>query len=312
MIPVTSWSDYASRAPLVAVVGMMGEWMTIYACLQQAVKNFDYVIVCGDGVSEKAKEMFDRFISDHSEQVRSRIHFVEMDTIDPWPWVAMARPGVKYDNVGQVPLKSWSKAGFKRFNYARAIFPNSILCSLHADVIVFDDTGIRIRSRMMAIDDPFFDSEWYSMVTMNDRNKINSILSEDSGPGNHKGHPALRQRTTYDYPGDWGLMSIYASSMLSVGPDPGGHEAECLYPWSRKTQCEKKGCDTSVPHAVHLEWLRDSCRDRDFSKTAWKIIERSWVEENDSPLGERLRVIDNVYFPVKFQLDEHSVLRISE
>lgn len=311
MVPVVEWSDYASQIPLVAVVGMMGEWMTIYACLQQAIKNFDYVIVCGDGVSDKAKEMLDRFISDHGEQVKNRVNFIEMDKVDPWPWVAMARPGVKYESLDQVPMKSWSKAGFKRFNYARSIFPNSILCSLHSDVIVFDDTGERIRKRMMSIENPFFDSEWYSMVTMNDRTKITSILSEDSGPGNHKGHPALKQRTTYDYPGDWGLMSIYASSMLSVGPDPCGHEAECLHPWSIKTQCEKKGCDTSVPHAVHFEWLRDSCKDKDFSKTAWKIIERKWVEENDSLLGDRLRVIDSVYFPVKFQLDDQSVLRIT-
>jgi len=311
MVPVTPWSEYSSRIPLVAVIGLMGEWMTIYACLQQAIKNFEYVIVCGDGVTPKAKEMFEKFMSDYSSQVQGRVQFIEMDAIDPWPWVAMARPGVTYSKISDIPMKSWSKAGFKRFNYARAVMPNSILCSLHSDVIVFDDTGKRVRERMMGIKDPFFDSEWYSMVTMNDRTKINSILSEDSGPGNHKGHPALRQRTTYDYPGDWGLMSIYASSMLSVGPDPGGHEAECLYPWSRVTQCEKKGCDTSVPHAVHLEWLRDSCRDRDFTPTAWKIIQRNWVEENDSELGDRLSVIDNVYFPVDFALDSNNVLRIS-
>jgi len=312
MIPIAAWSDYALRIPLVAVIGLMGEWMTIYACLQQAIKNFDYLIICGDGVTEKSKEMIERFMVDYGEKAKGRIQFVEMNDVDPWPWVAMARPGVTYESIDNVPIKSWSKAGFKRFNYARAVFPNSILCSLHADVVVFEDTGERIRSRMSAIDDPFFDSEWYSMVTMNDRSKINSVLSEDSSPGNHKGHPDLKQRTIYDYPGDWGLMSIYASSMLSVGPDPGGHEAECLYPWSRKTQCEKKGCDVSVPHAVHFEWLRDSCRNKDFSKTSWKIVERKWVERNDHQLADKLRIIDEVYFPVSFQLDKSSVLRISE
>lgn len=312
MVDLEPWSSYASRIPLVAVVGMMGEWMTIYACLQQALKNFDYVVVCGDGVSPKAKEMFDRFMSDHSTLASGRVHFVEMDKTDPWPWVAMARPGVEYGSISDIPVKSWSKAGFKRFNYARAIFSNSIMCSLHSDVVLFDGTGDRIRKRMMGINDPFFESEWYSMVAMNDKRTVMSVLSTDSEPGNHKGHPALRQRKTYDYPGDWGLMSMYASSMLSVGPDPGGHEAECLYPWSRKTQCEKKGCDTSVPHAVHFEWLRDSCRDKDFSSVAWKHIDREWIEKNDTDLGNQFHVIDEVYFPVDFRVDENNVLRISE
>lgn len=310
MIPIAPWSVYCNQIPLVAVVGIMGEWMTIYACLQQAIRNFDYIIVCGDGVSSHAKSMLDRFISDYGETAKSKVHFVELGNIDPWPWVAMARPGVRYESLDEVPMKSWSKAGFKRFNYARALFPNSILCSLHSDVIVFDDTGARIRERMSRIEDPFFDSEWFSMVTMHDKNNIISIVSSDSGPENIKKHPDLSQRTIYDYPGDWGLMSIYASSLLSVGPDPQGHEAECLYPWNRKTQCEKKGHDTSVPHAIHLEWLRDSCTNKDFSLYSWKTIKRSWVEENDSSLGSRLKCIDSLFFPVSFNLDNQNILRI--
>jgi hypothetical protein len=311
MVPVMSWSEYCNKIPLVAVIGLMGEWMTIYACLQQAIKNFDYIVICGDGVSPQAKSMVERFISDYGESVKSKIHFIDLGEVDPWPWVAMARPGIKYDQVSEIPMKSWSKAGFKRFNYARALFPNSILCSLHSDVIVFDDTGNRVRERMSNIQDPFFESEWFSMVTMHDKNSVESILSPDSGPGNHKKHPALKQRTTYDYPGDWGLMSIYASSMLSVGPDPGGHEAECLYPWSRRTQCEKKGCDTSDPHAIHLEWIRESCRDRDFSNTSWKIVHRDWIHKNDPNLGDRMGIIDNLYFPVSFEIDNNNILRIT-
>ena len=310
MIPVVPWSTYCNQIPLVAVVGLMGEWMTIYACLQQAIRNFDHVIVCGDGVSAHAKSMLDQFVSDHGETAKSKVHFIELGNIDPWPWVAMARPGARYERLDEVPMKSWSKAGFKRFNYARSLFPNSILCSLHSDVIVFDDTGARIRERISSIQDPFFDSEWFSMVTMHDKNNIISIVSSDSGPGNLKKDPGLMQRTTYDYPGDWGLMSIYASSLLSVGPDPGGHEAECLYPWSRKTQCEKKGHDISVPHAIHLEWLRDSCIGKDFSPYSWKTVKRSWVEENDLELGTRLKAIDDLYFPVKFEIDETHILRI--
>jgi hypothetical protein len=312
MVPIVPWGDYVEKIPTVAVIGLVNEWMTIYACCQQALKNFDQIIVCGDGVSPDAKLMLDKFLSDYSSECKGRFHFIDLGDVDPWPWVSMARPGVEYEDITKIPVKSWSKAGFKRFNYARAIFPNSILCSLHSDVIVFNDTGKRIKERMSQIRDPFFDSEWYSMVTMHDKHNIESILSPDSSPGNHKKHPALRQRTTYDYPGDWGLMSIYASSMLSVGPDPGGHEAECLYPWSRVTQCEKKGCDTSVPHAIHLEWIRDSCLNRSFAQTSWKIVSREWVKKNDQDLGKRLSVIDEVFFPVKFGLDENKTLRIEK
>jgi hypothetical protein len=311
MLEIEPWPIYASRIPLVAVIGLVGEWMTIYACLQQAIKNFDYIIICGDGVSPKAKEMVDRFILDHSS-IKNRIQFLDMDNIDPWPWTVMARPGIKYDSIDKVPIKAPSKACFKRINYAKTMFPNSITCSLHSDIVCFDGTGDRIRKRMIDIQDPFFDSEWYSMVAMNDKKTVMSVLSEDSGPGNHKGHPALRQRKTYDYPGDWGLMSIYASSILTVGPDPIGHETECLYPWSMKTQCEKKGCDTSIPHAIHFEWLRDSCRGKDFSNVAWKHIEREWLDKNDPELGNHLHVIDNVYFPVEFRIDKNNILRISE
>lgn len=310
MIELEKWSSFSRKLPLVAVVGLMGEWMTIYACLQQAIKNFDYVIVVGDGVSPEAKTMFDRFMSDHSQQVQGRVNFVELGDLDPWPWLVMPRPGVEYKRLEDVPIKSWSKAGFKRFNYARAVFPNSILCSLHSDVVVFDDTGSRIRDRMANIEDPFFDSEWFSMVSMQDRTNIEKVIFMDSTPDNIRVDHTLKQRTLYDYPGDWGLMGYYASSMLTVGPDPVGHEAECFYPWSRTTQCEKKGCDMSVPHAVHFEWLRDRYKDMDFGHRAWRIVKRDWIEKNDVELGNRLTVIDNAYFPVKFGLDVDNILRI--
>lgn len=311
MIPVMSWEKYVDQIPLVAVMGLMSEWMTIYAVLQQAVKNFDHILICGDGVTPKTKFMLDKFLHDHKEEA-NKIHFIELGDVDPWPWVVMTRPGVKYESVSDIPVKSPAKATFKRFKYASAAFPNSILCSLHSDIIVFDDTGKRIKERMKNIKDPFFESEWYSMITMHDTQNICSILSEDSSPGNLKGHPALRQRTTYDYPGDWGLMSMYGSSLLSAGPDPGGHETECLYPWSRKTQCEKKGCDTSPPHAIHFEWIKDRCLNKDFSSTSWKIVKRNWLEENDIELFNRIKSIDDLYFPVEFRLDENFILRIKE
>ena len=312
MVNLKSWKEYANEIPLVAVVGLMGEWMTIYACMQQAIKNFDYVIVCGDGITPKAMKMFEKFMSDYSSQVKGRVHLLEMDKIDPWPWVAIARPGVLYEKLEDIPKKSWSKAGFKRFNYARSLFPNSILCSLHSDVIVFDDTGSRIKGRIATIENPFFDSEWFSMVSMYDKHHIAGIVDPISTPGNLVKHSHLRQRTWYDYPGDWGLMGYYASSMLSVGPDPQGSEAECFYPWSKKTQCEKKGFDDSIPHAVHYEWLREKYKDTEHRASEWRTAVLNNGSIDDPELSEKLKTVEDVYFPVKFYLDNSWILRIEE
>jgi hypothetical protein len=310
MIEIEPWSRFSRRLPLVAVVGMMGEWMTIYACLQQAIKNFDYVMIVGDTVTPRAKEMFDRFMSDYDSVARDRVSFIDLGELDPWPWVVMPRPNATYDKLEDVPVKSWSKAGFKRFNYARAIFPNSILCSLHSDVVVFGDTGSRIRDRIAGMENPFFDSEWFSMISMYDDKHIGGIVDPTSSPGNLKKHPEIKQRTWYDYPGDWGLMGYYASSMLSVGPDPQGHEAECFYPWSRKTQCEKKGFDDSVPHAIHYEWLRERYDGTNYKGIEWKIATTTDESFSDPALMEKLQTVKDVYFPVRFYLDENWTLRI--
>jgi hypothetical protein len=162
------------------------------------------------------------------------------------------------------------------------------------------------------MENPFFDSEWFSMVSMYDRYHIAGIVDPQSTPGNLAKHPHLKQRTWYDYPGDWGLMGYYASSMLSVGPDPQGSEAECFYPWSRKTQCEKKGFDDSVPHAVHYEWLRERYNGMNFKKNEWRTAVISEHTFNDQNLVEKLKSVENSYFPVKFYLDEEWNLRIEE
>jgi len=307
------WSSFSKRLPAVAVVGLMGEWMTIYACLQQAIKNFDFVIVVGDGVSEKAEQKFDQFISDHKTLCEGRVSFYDLDELDPWPWLRFTRDKNVPESVEDIPAKCWSKAGFKRFNLARALFPNSLLFSLHSDVVVFSDSRDRMLKRLAEMENPLFDSEWFSMVSAYDFDNVAGILDPSSCPGNLIKHRDLRQRTVYDYPGDWGLMGYYASSLLSVGPDPQGAVAECFYPWNRKTQCEKKGFDTSEPHAVHFEWLRDRNIDKSYRDVLWKTIKISKDAPEDINLISRFNALkEECYFPVSFLLDENGILRIKE
>lgn len=310
MIELEKWEVYSKRLPLIGVIGLVNEWMTIYPCLQQAIKVFDEILVVGDSSTEKAKLYLEKFLSDYSSY-KNKIHFIDLGDIDPWPWLVFPRNGVHYNNVSEIPIKCSPKAGFKRFNYAKVNFPNTILCSVHSDIILFENSKQRIKDRMSKIENPFFDSEWFSMITMYDNNHIKTFLSEDSTIGNLKKDPNLNQRTIYDYPGDWGLMSYYSSSLLTIGPDPVINEFEVFYPWSKKTQCEKKGHDNSFPHAIHLEFIRDICKNKNFKNESWKILSLNDIKD-DINLIKEINILNDLNFDVTFKLNDSYELIIEE
>jgi hypothetical protein len=307
-----SWEKYSETLPLVAFTGLVGENMTIYACLQQAVKVFDHIVVFGDGPTKEALEMFHKFLSDH-HSLKHKIQYIDQTNIDPWPWIGFIKTELDWkdklnqkNNIGELMTKSWSKAAAKKLNAVRGMFPNSMLFSLHSDVIMFNDSRERLKQRIRAIKNPFFDSEWFCMNTCLDLDNLISITSSDSTEGNLNKHPELAQRKVYDYPGDWGLMCLYSSSCLSIGPDPMAPVAECLYPWQKSTQCEKKGHDTNVPYAVHLEFWRESYHQKDFKQWSWKYINIESLEKTDEVLYRKYKDLDmknNLYFPKKLVVD---------
>jgi hypothetical protein len=249
---------------------------------------------------------------DHETQSNGRINLVELGDFDPWPWVSLYDPKVSYKSPSELPKKSQSKADYKRIALAKSMYGNSIVCSLHSDIIVFDDTKARIKERMQNAENPFFDSEWFSMITLYDRKNARTFLSKDSKPGNLIKDKSLNQRTVYVYPGDWGLMSLYGSSLLLPGPDPMYGYYGCLWPWTRKTQCEKKGQDNSLPHAVHLEHIRDRSRNKSFDDIAWTFWKTDRFESEDPQLHQQLKVLDNVYIPVNYWLNDDNKLIINE
>jgi hypothetical protein len=256
MIQTETWKSYSKNLPLVACVGLVDEWMTIYACLQNACEIFDHVVVCGDGATPRAVKYLEQYKSDFPS-FASKVEFLEMGHIDPWPWLRCPRPNKQYTSIDEIPVSSWAKAMNKRFNYVRAKYPNSLVFSVHSDVIMFLNSRERLIQRMSDMENPFFDSEWFCMSYMADFDHINGpcVLHPD---GTRTGHPELRQRVWYDYPGDWGLSGCYSSSLLTVGPDPVSSFAECFYPWNRVTQTEKKGHDVNPPYAAHMGWWKDS------------------------------------------------------
>jgi hypothetical protein len=256
MIEQSSWSEYCESLPLVACVGLVDEWMTIYACLQNACEVFDHVFVGGDNATPRAVSYLNKFVEDHPH-LANKVEFLEMGNIDPWPWLRCPRPGKTYNTIEEVPIGSWAKAMNKRFNYVRAKFPNALITSVHSDVIMFLNSRRRLVERFKNMKNPFLDSEWFCMSYIAGFDKITGPHVIDAN-GQRSGSPELAQRVWYDYPGDWGLSGCYSSSLLTVGPDPVSTFAECFYPWSRETQCEKKGHDTNPPYAAHLGWCKDS------------------------------------------------------
>lgn len=256
MIQQETWEDFSKKIPLIACVGLVDEWMTIYACLQNASEVFDHVLVVGDNATPRAVKYLEQYKIDYPG-VSHKIEFIEMGHVDPWPWLRCPRPNIDYKSLEDVPKSSWAKAMNKRFNYARLKFPNAIIMSVHADVIMFLNSKERIKERFSKMKNPFLDSEWFCMSYMADFNHITGPCIKQPD-GSRSGAPDLKQRVWYDYPGDWGLAGCYASSLLTVGPDPISTFAECFYPWSRETQCEKKGHDDNPPYAAHMGWWKDS------------------------------------------------------
>lgn len=302
MIQERPWSEYCRELPLVACVGLMDEWMTIYACLQNASLIFDKIVVCGEGASERALKYLEKFKSDHSEYA-DKVEFVELGHYDPWPWLRCPRPGKEYKTIEEVPKGSWAKSMNKRFNWTRVKYPNSLLMSLHSDVIMFKNSRDRIYDRFAAMENPFLDSEWFCMSYIAGFDKITGPHVLDLH-GQRQPDPSLAQRVWYDYPGDWGLCGCYASSLLVAGPDPVSTYAECFFPWSQVTQMKKKGHDANPPYAAHLGWCKDDCADvpHHDAKT-FELIQNL----NDSFV--RIQDVLKCYYPNYIYLDDHGIFR---
>ena len=92
MIQEKSWSEYCRELPLIACVGLMDEWMTIYACLQNASIVFDKIVVCGESATPRALKYLEKF-KEENPDVAHKVEFVELGHYDPWPWLRCPREG---------------------------------------------------------------------------------------------------------------------------------------------------------------------------------------------------------------------------
>jgi len=302
MMQERPWSEYCRELPLIACVGLMDEWMTIYACLQNASLVFDKIVVCGESASERALSYLVKFKTDHPD-LAHKVEFVELGYYDPWPWLRCPRPGKEYSSIEEIPKGSWAKSMNKRFNWTRAKYPNSLIMSLHSDVIMFKNSRDRIYDRFAAMKNPFLDSEWFCMSYVAGFDKLTAPHILDKNGVKQK-DPTLAQRVWYDYPGDWGLCGCYASSLLTVGPDPISSYAECFFPWSSVTQMEKKGHDTNPPYAAHLGWCKDS-----FANTPHHDPKTFETIESLNYSFVRIQDVSRCYYPNHVYLDDDGIFR---
>ena len=76
------WSTICRKIPLVCGLKTLNAELTIYACLQQAYKIFDYVVITDDGSEDSTMEMIQKCIDDFD--IRNVVIFNVAD-YDPWP-----------------------------------------------------------------------------------------------------------------------------------------------------------------------------------------------------------------------------------
>lgn len=243
-----NWPELCRKFPLVCGLKTLNAEMTIYACLQQAYKLFDHVVITDDGSEDKTMEMIKNCISDFD--IRN-VSIFDVSQYDPWPDQVIE----KKEGDHHIPRKSGkthAKAQWKNFAAVKQVAKNCIYVSLEDDVIVFDNIRQRIYDRISKWDDPYTDCEFFNVSSIVDDDHVLRAIYQG------KPLPGINQRELYDNAGDWTLAAIWTGSDLQIGPDPVYAFGGCIYPWLPKNQIGKKGQDNTMPFGFHLLNYRSS------------------------------------------------------
>jgi hypothetical protein len=280
-----SWKDFSRTLPWVATVQTFNNDWTVYACLQQACKQFDFVIVVDDGSTDNTFVEIDRFIR---REKPKNLKLFDLSSFDPAPDQAFPK------REGMVPTKkTQSKSKFKSFDLAKKIFPNGIWVSIESDTILADNARLRMQQRIENWQDPYLDCEFYNLVMTIDPWHVRSVsLSEKEYIKPH----GIKHRREYDHPGDWCLASSWLGGKLTIGPDPQFPYGPCFHPWTQKNQLSKKGQDDSPPFGFHFLSYRNDEKDVSYEDRRFLSIENLKDKEVDWSLLQRLR------FPVLSKL----------
>ena len=287
-----SWETYCRKLPLVCGLKTLNAEMTIYACLQQAYKQFDHVIITDDGSDDKTLEMIKKCTRDFD--IRN-VSFADVSSYDPWPDQVIE----KKEGDHHIPRKSGkthAKAQHKNLQAVKQLAPNCIYVSLEDDVILFDNIRQRIYDRISRWEDPYTDCEFFNVSSIVDRN--HTLLAIHEG----KPLPGIRQRALYDNAGDWTCAAIWSQGQLQIGPDPVYAFGACLFPWTQKNQCGKKGQDNEMPFGFHMLNYRTSKEGFTYELNDPGLVRIDSLSEDSC--GVDFEVLDRVWFPSKIKLEK--------
>lgn len=289
-----NWKEIGRKFPLVCGLKTLNSELTIYACLQQAYKQFDYIVITDDGSTDKTLQMIEKCVKDFCIKNAS---VIDVSSWDPMPDQTIEKR--EGDHHVTRPLgQTHAKAQFKNFELVKKNFPNSIYVSLEDDVILYDNIRSRIYNQIIEWEDPFTDCEFFNVTSMVDRYHTIEVAYN-----NQRGVPipGMKFRKLYDNAGDYTLASWWCGGDIVVGPDPNYPFGACLFPWLAKNQMGKKGQSTVDPFGFHLMNFRLAKKEYTYPKDAAIIrfdsvddpaIDNTLLNKVSFPLGE-IKITEN-------------------
>lgn len=288
-----TWQDFVLNSPWIATIQTCNNDWTIYACLQQACKQFENVLVIDDGSTDNTFLEIDRYIR---REKPNNLHIIDVSSIDPWPELtAPKREGQ------EITSKTQSKAKYKTYMAAKQLAPQLIWVSIESDVILANDARHRMADRICAWDNPEYDCEFFNVIMSIDPWHVRSVTQSEEEYIKPIG---IKHRKEYDHPGDWTLAASWLGGKLYPGPDPQFSYGPCFLPWIEKNQLLKKGQDDSKPFGFHMLSYREAEKYNDYSKKRFLKVD----ELNDNEVDWEL--LKSVRFPVISKLDELGIRRI--
>jgi len=291
---IDNWQKKCYEIPLVCAINTFNNELTIYACLQQAHGQFDKIIVVDDGSKDRTIAFIRKFCKDFNVD----IPVIDVSSWDPWPDQKIERDHGKDKGKIIESGKTHAKSKFKSWAIVKKNFPNSIYVSLEADVILCNSIRERMYKRISKWDDPLSDCEFFNVVFTIDSDYVRPVCASETDID--KKLEGIKQRKIYDQPGDWTFACFYTGGNLKVGPDPVWPYGACLFPWSQKNQCEKKGQDVDIPYGFHLYNYNNKSTDSDFSKSL--ILAIKDIDDKDVDW----LILKKVWFPKIFFIDKNN------
>jgi len=180
---MTTWKEFSKTVPWIATIETNNNDWTIYACLQQATKQFNAVLVVDNGSTDKTFLEIDRFVR---REKPKNLQIFDLNSFDVWPDLQLDR-------------KIKSKSSFRAFSIAKKIATKGMWVSIDPSIILFDDARIKIQSHIEEWIDPF-----------KSYNHFNSIRVID--PWTIQKH----QEFTED---NWKITSAWLGGNLSIAPN---------------------------------------------------------------------------------------------